>query len=467
MNHKGRIARVYGVWVIDIICIALSYWVATQIRYANNNDWGSKPLHYAVLLVFLLVCTIYTFFLEWNRDFLTRGYFREMMAVLQMHLILLLTSLAAVFFLGWSSILSRQVILNFTWMDILLMYAAHLLFKRFVRRYLTDDKQVTKVMVVSTQGSIDSTLAQLRGRLDLTYQIVGSAVIGDLEEQDEETKRAAMKEMTEQLTQVSFDEVFINTPGLSQYEVRPLIDGFEAMGVICRYNLDLPDIGGAMTSVESFGDYTTITYSRFNSSPKRLIIKRLIDILGGLVGVALTGILTIFIAPAIKIDSPGPVFFSQIRVGKNGRRFRIYKFRSMYQDAEARRKELEAQNEVRGYMFKIEKDPRITRVGAFLRRTSLDEFPQFLNVLKGDMSLVGTRPPTEDEFEQYDEHYRRRLSMTPGLTGMWQVSGRSDIQDFDEVVKLDLQYIDNWSLSLDFKIIFQTVAVMFSHKGAK
>ena len=118
-------------------------------------------------------------------------------------------------------------------------------------------------------------------------------------------------------------------------------------------------------------------------------------------------------------------------------------------------------------MFKMDHDPRITRVGAFLRRTSLDEFPQFLNVLKGDMSLVGTRPPTGDEFEQYDEHYRRRLSMTPGLTGMWQVSGRSDISDFDEVVRLDLQYIDNWSLTLDFKILLQTVVVVLGHRGAK
>jgi lipopolysaccharide/colanic/teichoic acid biosynthesis glycosyltransferase len=173
------------------------------------------------------------------------------------------------------------------------------------------------------------------------------------------------------------------------------------------------------------------------------------------------------VALAIKIDSAGPVLFSQERIGRNGRRFTFYKFRSMYRDAEERKEELAGRNEMSGPMFKLEDDPRITRVGRFLRKTSLDELPQFFNIVKGDMSLVGTRPPTADEFEKYNQRYRRRISMTPGLTGLWQTSGRSDIEDFDEVVKLDLQYIDNWSLWLDIKILLKTVAVVFSGKGAK
>lgn len=243
--------------------------------------------------------------------------------------------------------------------------------------------------------------------------------------------------------------------------------GFEEMGVTTHYNLELPDVGKAVTEVGDFLDYTVISYSMFRSSYKRLFIKRIIDILGGLVGLIFTGIITVFLGPAIKLDSPGPIFFSQVRIGKNGRRFKIYKFRSMYIDAEERKKELEAQNEMNGLMFKMENDPRVTKVGKFIRKTSLDEFPQFLNVLKGDMSLVGTRPPTENEFKQYNEHYRRRLSMTPGLTGLWQISGRSDIEDFDEVVKLDLRYIDNWSLTEDFKILLKTVGVVLFGKGAK
>ena len=139
----------------------------------------------------------------------------------------------------------------------------------------------------------------------------------------------------------------------------------------------------------------------------------------------------------------------------------------MYQDAEERKKALMEQNKMDGHMFKMDNDPRITKVGKFIRKTSIDELPQFWNVLKGDMSLVGTRPPTVDEYKQYESHHKRRLSMKPGITGLWQVSGRSDIEDFEEVVKLDVAYIDNWSLWGDVKILFKTIYVVFAGKGAK
>ena len=183
----------------------------------------------------------------------------------------------------------------------------------------------------------------------------------------------------------------------------------------------------------------------------------------------LTGIIFIFVAPIIYIKSPGPIFFKQVRIGKNGKKFNIYKFRSKYMDAEERKKELMAQNDIKdGMMFKMDNDPRIIKgIGNFIRDYSLDEFPQFWNVLKGDMSLVGTRPPTVDEWEKYEMHHRSRLAFKPGLTGMWQVSGRSDITDFEEVVELDTKYIAEWCLKLDIEILFKTVMVVFRGSGAK
>ncbi len=191
-------------------------------------------------------------------------------------------------------------------------------------------------------------------------------------------------------------------------------------------------------------------------------MKRLIDILGALIGLAITAILLIPIAIAITINDPGPILFSQIRCGWMGRRFRIWKFRSMYIDAEARKAELEKLNQVKGAFFKIKDDPRITKIGKFLRRTSLDELPQFWNVLKGEMSLVGTRPPTPEEVERYEVPEWQRLDVKPGMSGEWQVNGRSSIDNFEEVIRLDLQYQKNWSLLYDLKLIVKTVTVLFN-----
>ena len=218
--------------------------------------------------------------------------------------------------------------------------------------------------------------------------------------------------------------------------------------------------------VEHCGKYLVLTTSMKIATNRQVFIKRCMDIVGSLVGLLLTGIAFIVFAPIVKLQSPGPVFYAQTRIGKNGRRFTFYKFRTMVVGADDMKKELMEQNEMDGLMFKMEEDPRIFPIGKFMRKYSIDELPQFWNVLKGDMSLVGTRPPTEDEFEQYELHHRARLGIRPGLTGMWQVSGRSDIKDFEEIVALDTQYISNWSLSMDIRILFRTVWVVLTGKGS-
>ena len=286
-------------------------------------------------------------------------------------------------------------------------------------------------------------------------------------------------EVAEYLCRNWVDEVAIVIPDEYKYP-EELIDHITDMGITVHYKLKhFSNVVGQEQAIEKLGEYTVLTTTITYASNWELFVKRTMDIIGGLIGCLFTILLTIIIGPIIFIKSPGPIFFSQVRMGKNGRKFKMYKFRSMYLDAEARKADLMAENKVKdGLMFKMDFDPRIignkilpdgtkkTGIGQFIRKTSLDEFPQFFNVLMGDMSLVGTRPPTQDEWNKYKLHHRSRLATKPGITGMWQVSGRSNITDFDEIVKLDREYITDWSLGKDVMILFKTIAVIFKHEGA-
>ena len=259
-----------------------------------------------------------------------------------------------------------------------------------------------------------------------------------------------------------------------------LIDKFIETGVTVHLNLaKVSNVTGKKQFVEKIGNYTVLTTSINYASTKQLVMKRAVDIVAGIVGCICTGIIFVFVAPVIYVNSPGPIFFTQERVGRNGKKFKMYKFRSMYLDADDRKAEFMKQNKIHdARMFKLDFDPRVignkilpdgthkTGIGDFIRRTSLDEFPQFFNVLKGDMSLVGTRPPLVGEVNLYELHHRARLAIKPGITGMWQVSGRSDITDFEEVVRLDKEYISNWNIGLDIKIILKTFMVVFKRDGS-
>lgn len=492
MSKENKTFQTYILWLIDIVCIIVAFMIASWLRYNvfGDKDYGDKTIHYLMCLVFLFFGVVYFFLADWNRDFIIRGYAKELFSVIHFMSFMVFPAIVVIFFIKWYKFLSRPFVVLFVVIDILMTYFARIAFKKFFREYISSDSNAVRVVVVAEKDLMESTIKKLtKGGTKLGYKIV-RAYAADVSSKDDLAAyirknpgsepgagtewyiegvhiHAGIDNLTARLITDPFDEVFINTPNISQNKMQDIILGFEEMGITTHYTLELPNISKAGTQFDDFLDYSVITYSMNRSSYKRLFIKRFLDILGGLIGVIITGIITLFLAPAIKLDSPGPIFFSQTRIGKNGRRFKIYKFRSMYIDAEERKKELEANNEMDGLMFKMDHDPRITKVGAFIRKTSLDEWPQFLNVLKGDMSLVGTRPPTEDEFARYNEHYRRRLSMTPGITGLWQVSGRSEIKNFDDVVKLDLEYIDNWSLTEDIKILFRTFGVMFTGRGAK
>ena len=471
MNQKNKIVEVYGLWFADLVAIVISFTLATYIRFGNFRDMGDKGIHFQVCLVFLLFCTIYTFFLDWNRNFLKRNKWKELRAVVQYNAIMILVTQTIMFFLKWADVFARLVIVYFVIINVIITLFLHLLIKKSIRMHYRSDLSKIKVLVITQNTMVSDVVFHLKKNLDINYQLIGVAVPEQTEDETQTVDGVPVFDMKENFmenaTFMALDEVFVYAPELPQKQIQMILSGFDEMGVDCHYCLELPGMDANRSSIDDFGGYSVITYTRFQSSYKRLLIKRVMDIAGGLVGMLITLLFFPFVAIAIKLDSPGPVLFSQIRIGRNGRRFKIYKFRSMYVDAEERKKELEKQNEMQGLMFKMENDPRITRVGKFIRKTSIDELPQFYNVLKGDMSLVGTRPPTADEFEKYNQYYRRRISMTPGLTGMWQVSGRSEIEDFDDVVKYDLQYIDNWSLTLDVKILLRTVWVVLAGRGSK
>lgn len=267
------------------------------------------------------------------------------------------------------------------------------------------------------------------------------------------------------------DSVYIISPNNQSLNTQ-LINDLESMGITVNVNISsLENIIKEtdykhLNCTMSYG-HPMATFSPSVQDYQKLVVKRTFDIFVSFFACLLSLPIILIVAIPLKLESKGPLFFKQDRVGKNGRVFKMYKLRSMYNDAEKRKAELMKSNQMQGLMFKIDNDPRITKVGKFIRKTSIDELPQFFNVLKGDMSLVGTRPPTVDEFEQYENHHKRRLSMRPGITGMWQTSGRSNIKNFEEIVELDLQYIDNWSFGLDIKLLLKTVLVVLRKDGAE
>lgn len=291
--------------------------------------------------------------------------------------------------------------------------------------------------------------------LPLHKEILGNEVLGHVDQLVEICKKNAP------------DEVIFCLPKNHHVETENYVMELEEMGITTRVVLTHYKTSTTRREFSMFhNELPMVTFHTKCFDSMQLLLKRVLDIAGACVGLTFFGLFLPFVALAIKLDSKGSVFFGQSRLGENARLFKCWKLRTMGVDAEAKKKELMQQNEMHGAMFKMDNDPRVTRVGNFLRKTSLDEFPQFWNVLRGEMSLVGTRPPTPDEVAQYENWHRRRICIKPGITGLWQVSGRSSIKDFDEIVRLDLEYIDNWSLWLDIKLLMKTIFVVFARRGA-
>ena len=455
---------------ILIFFIVLSYYVAGIIWLGlywgmNNRQIFSELNNNCVSI---LVATVITaVFYNVKNDFISRGYFEEFRSVVCKSA--LFAAILAVYELLRRDAegIQRGIYIVTVIVAIVIMYVSRLLVKAYLKSH-NESKRSSRVIMVTVKDRAKNTLSKIDEKDDWLRKI--GIVIMDENMTGQDINGvpvvADIHTMMKFIKNEIVDEVYIDVTDRIRERIKPMVMELEDMGVTVHLKIEVLDVYRDFDAKLGYlGSIPVITFANRIYSWKSLFVKRCIDIVGAIVGLVFMTIAMIFVAPAIKIESKGPLFFKQKRVGKNGRYFYIYKFRSMYIDAEERKKELMAQNEMNGLMFKMKDDPRITKVGKFIRKTSIDELPQFINVLKGDMSLVGTRPPTVGEFKQYKGHHKRRLSMKPGITGMWQAYGRNSVMDFDEVVKMDLEYIDNWSVMLDIKILFKTVVTVFTNHG--
>ncbi len=471
MDNKTNNQLSIVISIVDIITICISFLLASFIRYGNFDKVPVLAGYIGVLWYFIAVYLLITAFFNYTRRWIELSACTELYYILKKHLYLITFVLIYMFIIRQSDSYSRLQFASFIIIDIVLMFVIHTLLKHFITKFFRRTSYCERVLLITEYAYAEDIIKRTRMTRNWYFRIKGIVII------DKDMKGSQIEGInvigdgTDYYNIVrlrAFDSVLICEPSLSYKNWETVISQFVNMGIIVHFNLPEYDIKiPAGRKLENIGLFGVVTYGKYEYSFVQQVIKRVMDIVGGLVGMFFFGLAMLIFGPLIKLDSKGPVLFKQLRVGKNGRIFEIYKFRSMYTDAEERKAELMEQNEMQGQMFKMKNDPRITKIGKFLRKTSIDELPQFFNVLRGDMSLVGTRPPTIEEFNNYEPHQRKRISIKPGMTGMWQVSGRSSITDFDDIVKLDCEYIDNWSIAKDIKILLKTIWVVIFGRGAE
>lgn len=472
MFQKETLIKHYIFLIYDLLMVVVSFYIANYIRFGALNPQEYVDLFVQVLGLAVVSCLVGNRLFRLDHKVFDRGMFAELIAVIKGSLCIAVPVLFYLYFSKEAINYARLQLGYFFVIYFLLSYFGRLIMKKMVAFYYRKSRSYKQVLLVTSSEKVDAILDKFETTNNWFFKIA-YIVLVDRDAKGETIRDipviANTDDMLDVCTNITLDDVFLNIGyGLQKkFDVVKMLHDFQNMGVLVHVNVDALELDITNKKLENLGFFKVVTYSSNLYEPGQLVIKRLMDIAGAIVGLVITFIVGLFVVPAIKLESKGPAIYTSTRVGKNGRHFKMYKFRSMYQDADKRKVELMSQNEMQGAMFKMENDPRITKVGKFIRKHSIDELPQFFNILKGDMSLVGTRPPTVDEVEQYTTGQKRRLSVTPGLTGLWQVSGRSDILDFDEIVKLDLEYIDQWSIGLDIKLIFKTVAVMFTGDGAK
>ncbi len=465
--------------LLDLVIIQISFVLAFVLRYGPSNPYKSE-LYRSLAIVFLLSDLFVSAIFNTFSKVLKYGYYKTFIAVVKHIGLVILVVILYTFTTQTGLYYSRLFIINISVMYIVLGYCGRLVFRRIRRKFLVNKKR--NIFLISYRNDFEPTVSNIL--LDVGRDMI--------------VKEAAILDINLSGTSINGISIVANADTLIEYLCHSWVDGvyikiprsderfygiykkLMEMGITVHLDIgDLTPYNFYGKELETIGGNNVITSCIKTISFSASAIKRLFDIFTGVLGSLFAIIFIGVFAIPIKLKSPGPILYKSERIGLNGKRFKMYKIRTMRNDAESLKASLSNQNKMKdGMMFKIEWDPRVigneirqdgsrkTGIGDFLRKTSIDEFPQFFNVLGGSMSLVGTRPPTPDEWIKYGAHHRARLATKPGITGLWQVSGRSEITDFEQIVKLDTEYITNWSFGVDIKIILKTIVTIINRKGA-
>jgi len=468
VRYMGR-ARLLHDLVVSTLCLLVAFPLVTWLR-----GWPEVPLELrqqlGLLAVMAPIWALVFRLVRSDQPMRTRARWHQVGVVLR-SVTLGVGLLAAFLYLTRLVVVPRSVLLAFFVLNVVVGIASRLAIHEVLRVARARGRNTKQVVIVGTTKRARRMadlftdnpewglkVVGLLGRNGLGRSLVGKEVHGM-------PVLGTVEDLLKVLRELVVDEVVFAVPEIELDQVEEALKVCEMMGVQARLMMDFADPPVARVAVDKLGAIPMISFSATAEGSLGMAVKGMLDFGGALVLIVFLSPVLLACAVAVRFSSTGPILFRQRRCGLNGREFVMYKFRSMVDGAEEMKSSLAAHNEADGPVFKIADDPRATRVGRFMRRMSLDELPQLFNVLKGEMSLVGPRPPLQCEVESYEDWQLRRLSMRPGLTGLWQVSGRSTT-GFGEWIKLDLQYIDRWSLALDFKILALTIPAVLSGRGA-
>jgi len=474
MSKRYRWLLSKGIVLVDILLINIafvaSYWVRYELQWFRAVD----PAYYAPLRVYVPFALGLTALLlvsyRLNGVYSSRrgaSWFDEVYALINGTAIGIVVMVAITFF--YHPRYYSRLLFIYTGVLVIVLLSFARLVRRGVWRWLRRKGiGVDRVLIVGAGEVGRAVMSSIMAQPGLGYQVVGFVDDDPAKGRKDLGRFKALgpiDNLPRLIREKDVDEVIITLPWMDYRKVVSIIRQCERDGVRPLIVPDLFQLSLSHVDVDDLGGVPVLSVREVSISGWNLALKRTLDLSIALVGSILLLPLFIAIAIAIKLDSPGPILFKQVRVGKGGRPFVLYKFRSMHQGAEEELSKLAELNEAEGPIFKIRNDPRLTRVGRFLRRTSLDELPQFYNVLRGEMSIVGPRPALPSEVERYQEWHKKRFKALPGMTGLWQVSGRSDLP-FDEMCLLDIYYVESWSLLLDIKILFKTIPAVLLGRGA-